>query len=106
VINYFKVGVIMSRSSSFIEGAIFGLVAGFVGGILLAPRSGKETRDRLKQFKKDNEYRLQDVKDRTEDLIAQTLEAIDTGLNKVGGMVNKKKEQSFTSHHEVDVYGR
>lgn len=30
-------------------GAVFGAVAGFVSGILLAPKSGKETRDDLKK---------------------------------------------------------
>jgi len=37
----------------FALGAVFGAVAGFVSGILLAPKSGKETREDLKKATED-----------------------------------------------------
>lgn len=39
----------MSSSRKFVGGALVGLVVGFVAGILLAPKSGQETRDEIKQ---------------------------------------------------------
>jgi len=94
----------MSNKTSFVEGIVLGAVLGFVGGILLAPQSGKDTRGKIKQFKKDNEYRLQDVKDRTDKLIAQTLDAIDTGFEKVGNMVDKRNAKRYSTETD-DVYG-
>ena len=35
--------------AKFALGALFGIAAGFVAGVLTAPKSGKETRDELKQ---------------------------------------------------------
>ena len=45
----------MSNKSYFVEGFLFGAVAGLIGGIIFAPTSGEETRKKLKtiqRFKK------------------------------------------------------
>ncbi len=94
----------MSRSSSFVGGVLLGAVIGVVGGILLAPRSGKETREKLKQFKQDNEHVIQNVKESTEALIAKTLDAIDTGFDKVGRMVDRSAKPFPTAEGD-EVYG-
>lgn len=38
------------NTSSFIKGAAAGLILGIISGILLAPKSGKETREDIQQF--------------------------------------------------------
>jgi gas vesicle protein len=38
---------------SFIKGTLLGVIAGAVAGILLAPKSGKETQDDLKRIVKE-----------------------------------------------------
>lgn len=44
----------MSKSKGkFALGAIFGAIAGAVAGVLMAPKSGKETREDLKAKSKD-----------------------------------------------------
>jgi gas vesicle protein len=93
----------MARSSSFLEGILVGATIGFIGGILLAPRSGKETREKIKSFKRDNEHIIENVKESTEQLIAKTLDAIDTGFDKVGRMVDRSGQKR--SNEGDDVYG-
>ena len=39
-----------NNTRSFFSGLVFGIVAGAVAGILLAPKSGEETREDLKKF--------------------------------------------------------
>lgn len=91
----------MSRSSSFLEGVLFGAVVGVLGGILLAPRSGKETREKIKNFKRNNSHVIENVKESTEQLIAKTLDAIDTGFDKVGRMVDRKAKKYKEEGEEV-----
>jgi gas vesicle protein len=91
----------MARSSSFLEGILVGAAIGFIGGVLLAPRSGKETREKIKNFKRDNEHIIENVKESTEQLIAKTLNAIDTGFDKVGRMVDRKGQKHTNEGDEV-----
>jgi gas vesicle protein len=42
-----------NNTKSFFSGLLFGLTAGAVAGILLAPKSGKETREDIKKFAED-----------------------------------------------------
>ncbi|HCC67945.1 TPA: hypothetical protein DEP90_01895 [Patescibacteria group bacterium] len=39
-----------NNTRSFFSGLVFGIVAGAVAGVLLAPKSGEETREDLKKF--------------------------------------------------------
>lgn len=80
----------MSRGSSFLEGLVLGAVVGFVGGVLLAPSSGEQTREKLMKVSKENEDLLRDTKEKTEDLVSKTLDAIDVGFSKLTKMVDKK----------------
>ena len=45
---------------SFFSGLVFGLAAGAVAGILLAPKSGEETREDLKKFAVDLGEKISD----------------------------------------------
>lgn len=62
----------MSKSKGkFVLGAVFGAIAGAVTGLLMAPKSGKETREDLKNKSKeiiaDSKVAVEDVKERTAD---------------------------------------
>ncbi|MSR89161.1 MAG: YtxH domain-containing protein [Candidatus Margulisbacteria bacterium] len=84
----------MSKSASFLGGIIFGAIAGAVAGVLLAPTSGKESRDKLKDkindFKEDGKEYLGCAKEKTETMIAKTLDAIDNGFEKLGKIVDER----------------
>lgn len=43
----------MSSSGDFFKGLVFGTVVGVTAGILLAPKSGEETREEIKKFALD-----------------------------------------------------
>lgn len=59
------------KTSSFIVGAALGAAAGYATGILTAPKSGKETREDIKQFASDI---YEDRSELIETLRARTLE--------------------------------
>lgn len=78
------------KKSWFIEGVILGAIVGGLAGVLLAPASGEETRERLRKLKDDNEL-LKDAKDKTEVMIAKTMDAIEKGFEKVTDMVDERR---------------
>ncbi|MGE4170381.1 MAG: YtxH domain-containing protein [Candidatus Margulisiibacteriota bacterium] len=78
----------MSDKSNFFAGVVLGAVVGAVAGILFAPASGQETRIKLKEFKEKNEGA---VKEKTEELIAKTMNSIEEGFDKIGKMVDKRR---------------
>ena len=49
-----------NNTRSFFSGLVFGLTAGAVAGILLAPKSGEETREDIKQFAVDMGDKISD----------------------------------------------
>ena len=65
----------MSKGKSVAAAVVVGAAAGYVAGILTAPKSGKETREDLKKasekFKKDAAAKLQEAKVELSGLIDQ-----------------------------------
>lgn len=51
----------MSSSDDFFKGLVFGAVIGATAGILLAPKSGAETRDDIKKFSSDVQDKAYDL---------------------------------------------
>lgn len=51
----------MSTSDDFFKGLIFGAVIGATAGILLAPKSGAETREDIKKFSLDLQDKAYDL---------------------------------------------
>ena len=51
----------MSSSDDFFKGLLFGAVVGVTAGILLAPKSGLETREDIKKFSTDVQDKAQEL---------------------------------------------
>jgi gas vesicle protein len=49
------------ETNSFLKGLAIGAVAGAVTGVLLAPKSGKETRDDIQKLAKDLKGKAEDI---------------------------------------------
>ncbi|MCD6427956.1 MAG: YtxH domain-containing protein [Caldisericaceae bacterium] len=62
-----------NKTGAFLSGLFWGALAGFVVGILYAPRSGVETREILKEKTKElgviTKDKIEDVKSRGRDLL-------------------------------------
>ncbi|GEM_PF-1560185 len=62
-----------NKTGAFLNGLFWGALAGFVVGILYAPRSGVETREILKEKTKElgviAKDKIEDVKSRGRDLL-------------------------------------
>ncbi len=50
-----------SKAGSFFKGLFLGAIAGATAGILLAPKSGKETREDLKKMAKEYQEKAMDL---------------------------------------------
>ena len=86
----------MGKKSAGVAGAVVvGAVAGYVAGILTAPKSGKETRQDIKkasaELKKNLEVKLQVTKDELAKLIAQATEKV------ISEKMDSKKDQQLIS---------
>ena len=74
----------MAKKGRFLLGALVGIVAGVVAGVLSAPKSGKETREDLKD--KANEYK--------DDAVRQ--------LRKLEGELNKRMSDVRRAAHKLE----
>jgi len=85
----------MSNNSaeSFIKGFVLGIVGGGIAGILLAPKSGAETREDIKKL-------AVDLKEKATDLYAEARKEIDKKIaqvKKAGGKINEDTYKSLVS---------
>ena len=76
----------------------FGVFAGVVAGVLLAPASGEETRKKLKKASEDKSHLISNSKEKTEEMITKTLDAIEKGFSNIK-MVDKN--QNHLKHPEL-----
>lgn len=72
---------------SFVKGAIFGAIAGAVAGVLLAPKSGEETRKDLKKLANDWAEKAVDMYEDAQAMVMEKLQA----LKAVGKKLDEKK---------------
>jgi len=85
----------MSNNSaeSFIKGFLLGIVGGGIAGILLAPKSGAETREDIKKL-------AIDLKEKATDLYVEARKEIDKKIaqvKKAGGKINEDTYKSLVS---------
>lgn len=87
-----------SCNSSFLEGVLIGGIIGGVIGILYAPRSGRASRDIIRDAFNDCQTNRQDARstvsaDNLESLLKKTKDAIETGIASLKTQVDALKKQ-------------
>ncbi len=76
---------------SFFKGMVFGAMAGAVAGILLAPKSGKETREDIKRLAEDVEEKVVDVYEDTRRIVMKKVR----DMRKAGELIDEEKYRSL-----------
>ena len=87
------------ETNSFLKGLGLGVVAGAVTGILLAPKSGKETREDIKKV-------ATDIKGKAEDIYSDAKKKLEKKVKAVKDLGNKIDEKKYSSlvNEIVDEY--
>lgn len=115
----------MSKKSNFLTGLFMGTFIGGIAGILLAPSSGKETRDKLKEISedvKDNLYefgeqtmeqvnaykenlseKVEEVNDKVNDTVNSYKDQIEGKLEEIKGVVEDAMEDVDIESEEDDL---
>jgi len=96
----------MAKTGKFFLATMFGAVAGAVGGLLLAPQSGKETREEIKKIiaklGKEVQGTVKDTKEKVEDVFGQVTDATLTKYKEVKSAVMTKVAEVKTAGKEID----
>ena len=82
-----------NSTESFFKGLVVGAIGGAVAGILLAPKSGAETREDIKNL-------AVDIKDKATDLYDQARKEVEkkvAQVKKAGGRLDEAKYKSLVS---------
>lgn len=92
-----------NKTTSFIVGAAVGAAVGYLGGILTAPKSGKETRADIKEYAStvyaDREELLKDLKEKTMNS-ASLLNKLPQSVS-LFNKEDKDFDNSMTAKHET-----
>ncbi len=85
--------------NSFMTGLVVGALAGTAAGILMAPKSGAETREDIKQF-------AGDVRDRTLDMYTKARKSVERKVKSLKDLGEKIDETKYSKLVEevVDEY--
>jgi len=75
------------KAFSFLKGLFLGVIAGAAAGILLAPKSGKETQEDLKKLAKEYTEKAADMYEATKKMLEKKLDA----LKKAGSKIDESK---------------
>ncbi len=76
------------RKDNFGLGLIIGVIAGVVAALLLAPQSGKETRQTIRRWKEEHEDLIDGTVESSERLIAKTKHSIEALLHKLNSYLD------------------
>ena len=80
----------------FLAGFAVGAALGAVAGILLAPKSGEETREMLgdvaSDMAKKTDATVKDIQKRAEDIVSDVQEKSEEIMSKLQDMLSKKEE--------------
>ena len=82
-----------SNAESFVKGLLFGTVAGVVAGILLAPKSGAETREDIKKL-------AEELKEKAEDAYSKARREVERKIvqvKKAGGKIDETKYKALVT---------
>jgi len=84
----------MGERSSFSGGFLLGGIIGLLIGVLSAPTSGEETREKIRAIK-DQVLDDADLStEKTETLIEKTRESIEEGFETLGKIIEKSKSKA------------
>jgi gas vesicle protein len=96
----------MGKSNKFFLATMLGAVAGAIGGVLLAPKSGKETREDLKKLavklKKEVEETVKDTKERVKDVFGKASDEAMAKYNKIKSAAVNKVAELKTAGKSID----
>lgn len=81
-------------TGKFIAGCVLGGVIGAVAGILLAPQSGEETRENIKDLSRDvvdkSDRKIRELQDKAEGLISDIQSKGEEVMNKLQNMIQRE----------------
>lgn len=96
----------MAKTGKFFLATMFGAVAGAVGGLLLAPKSGKETREDIRNLMtklgKEVQGTVKDTKEKVTDVFGQVSDATMAKYKEVKSAVMNKVAEVKTAGKEID----
>ena len=81
------------KTFSFLKGILVGAIAGAVAGVLLAPKSGTETREDLKKLAVDFGEKANELYKKATDILKEKLEQ----LEKAGKQIDQEKYMELVS---------
>jgi gas vesicle protein len=81
------------RTFSFFRGLFIGAIAGIAAGILLAPKSGEETREDLKKLSLEFEKKATELYNQAIPILQKKI----TTIKELGGKINEEKYMSIVS---------
>lgn len=88
-----------SKVFSFIKGLFLGAIAGAAAGILLAPKSGEETRKDLKKLAKEYQEKAMDMYAATKKMLEKKLD----NLKKAGAKLDESKYMDLVNEVVEEV---
>ena len=92
-------------SESFWSGALFGIVAGLVAGVLLAPDKGENTRKRLKStysdYSEKGRYLAGEAREAAEDLKVVAKPLVDEVEARLAPIIERMREEGPAVKEEV-----
>ena len=96
----------MAKSGNFFLATVFGAIAGAVGGLLLAPQSGKKTREDLKKMAmnltKEVQGTVSDTKDKVVEVFGEASEAAMDKYKQIKSAVMTKVVEVKAAGKEID----
>ncbi len=94
---------------NFLAGLGLGALIGAVTALLLAPQSGKETRDDLREAAEELKMKankvVQDLSESSEELVKKTKEALQATKEKVGSAIETGKQVFKKNKEEMAEEG-
>ena len=82
-----------NSTESFLKGLVIGAIGGAVAGILLAPKSGAETREDIKHFAEDIKDKATDMYSKAQKEVQKKIEAV----KRAGKMIDEGKYKSIVN---------
>ncbi len=94
----------MSSTGKFLTGMIIGGAIGAIAGILLAPKSGEETRAELCESTKDLLKRadetVKEIQNKADDVVSDIQKKGEEIQNKIQKLIDNQKKSKKEEHHD------